>query len=457
MLRWRATEISGATGAQNQDESKQLTPTIHRARESFIKSRRLRNDHRFIQACAFAMNFSHAEAQKAIQWANDCRLSWLKGGSEEAWLALQDANRLDFIQDLLEDVIRGAAGQINSGRPLTMGVSSGYDSRTILCFLRRIGIIPDTYTFGQIGNLDFDYVSLLSRQESLETRIFDTSELEWNLEALDSHACHSQDFPVSPRVPADATLDAAAPCRLEIHGHLGDSLTGIQQNLDDTWEMALRLFCNLSNRFKLQFLFTPDELADFLPARPFVDSTSLAYSRQLDIGYLEHQSMRPLGSPSADYILPFEDPKWVGFWLNRSPAETAGQSLWLRFLQSLGASEFAEFRGTRIRTRSAARTRMAEFLYGTENTKGKIDLSSADKVLVSSGGLHFCLFACHSNNAHFRKMVDRSIERLRRRGIFQHAFIDGVTRNFAARVPNSDSMLNGLISIDVMAEAQRFD
>ncbi len=100
---------------------------------------------------------------------------------------------------------------------------------------------------------------------------------------------------------------------------------------------------------------------------------------------------------------------------------------------------------------------MAELLYGTESAKGKIDLSSADKVLDSSGTRHFCLFACHSNNAHFRKIVERSMKRLRRRGIFQHAFIDGVTRNFAARVPNSDSMLNGLISIDVMAEAQRFD
>ena len=366
-------------------------------------------------------------------------------------------DKLQFIRNLFEEIIRNVAKRIDPQRPLMMGLSSGYDSRAILSFLRRLGITPDTFTFGQVGNLDFDFVTLLSTREALDTRLFDTSTIEWKLEVLDHNVTRTRDFPISPRVPVGAILDTIAPRRLEINGHLGDSLTSIRQDLDKSWDKALRVFCKISNRFSFQGLFPYDEITAYLPREPLVDSTSLSYARQLDLGYLEHQRMCPLDSPTVNYVIPCREPRWVGFWLNRTPPETTGQALWLRFLRSLGAREFLEFDNGKGRTRAAALTDTARLLYGTSNTRGQIDLSHVEKVLPSSATIHFCTFACYANNFHFRRMVDSSIERLRRREIFRKEFVDEVIRRFNSRMPNTDNMLNGLVTIDVMAEAQLFD
>ena len=423
----------------------------------FIESRKLRSDRRFMQTCLFGMQFSHSKARAEVEWSNNCRIDWIKSGDEDSWLGLDENDKLEFIRNLFEKVIRSVAKQIDPKRPLMMGVSSGYDFRAILSFLRRLGITPDTFTFGQVGNLDFDFVTLLSTRETLDTRLFDTSTIEWKLEVFDHNVPHTQDFPISPRVPVGAILDGIAPRRLELNGHLGDSLTSIRQDLDESWDKALRVFCKISNRFSFQGLFPYDEITAFLPREPLVDSTLLSYARQLDLGYLEHQRMCPLDSPTVDYIFPCKEPRWVGFWLNRTPAETAGQALWLRFLRSLGAREFLEFNNGHGRTRTAALTDMAGLLYGTRKVRGKIDLCQVEKVLPSSATIHFCTFACYANNFHFRRMVDSSIERLRRRKIFRKEFVDEVIRGFNSRMPNTDNMLNGLVAIDVMAEAQLFD
>jgi hypothetical protein len=243
---------------------------------------------------------------------------------------------------------------------------------------------------------------------------------------------------------------------LEVNGHLGDSLTGIRQN-EDSWEKSLQIFCKISNRFNFQRLLPADEIAAFLPKEPLIDSASLSYARQLDLGYLEYQRMRPLDGPHVTHLFPFRDPKWAGFWLNRTPAETSGQSLWLRFLKSLHAKEFMELKDGFGRTRAGVLTKMAAFLYGTSHSEGKIDLKQAGKVLPSNRSIHFCLFACHANNPHFRRTVDQSLARLKRRELFQPAFIDAVFRHFASREINSDNMLNGLVALDVMTEAGRFD
>jgi tetratricopeptide (TPR) repeat protein len=453
LLRERSlvTTVSKASGARQEPER-----TFGRRLDSFIKSPKLRKDTRFIQACAFGMNFSHAKADKEIQWANRCRLSWLGAGREDTWLSLDEAGKVNFIRSLLEEITTKLVTKFGD-RPLTMGISAGYDSRSILHFLRRIGVTPQTFTFGQVGDQDFDFVSLLSRRESLDTLVFDTSELEWRLEDLDHHASYTRDFPLSPRVLVGAFLDNSVGRRLEVNGHLGDALTGISQNLHQTWNEALRVFCKISDRFHFQQMFPSDELADHLPRRPFVDCEVLSYSHQLDLGYLEHQRMCPLNGPNVEYVFPFRDPQWVGFWLNRTPAETLGQRLWFLFLHSLNANEFIELNEGQCTTRPAALRQMTRHLYGSEEADEKINLSTVKKALPSQGTIHFCLFACHANNNYFRTMVEHSVARLRRRGIFDAAFIDSVVRHFSAREPNSDKMLNGLVSIDVMAEGGFFD
>ena len=457
-----AHELATVVVAQQRlpdDMAHWAAPKVASARtaESFIKSQQYRNNPKFVQASAYAMNFTLADAEKELRWANECRLSWLEHGEEKTWLALREEEQPYFIEELLLDIMRGVVGRLDKTRPLLMGVSSGYDSRTLLSFLRRLGVTPETFTFGQVGNLDFDYMSMLSDKESLNTRLFDTSEIAWSLDVLDRCADQTQDYPLSPRVPVNAILDGDRPHRLEVNGHLGDSLTGIRQDMDDSWEKALGIFKTISNRFNFQSLFRTEELDASLPKEPLVDRSAMAYARQLDMGFLEYQRMRPLDGANVNYIFPFREPRWVGFWLNRAPSETLGQSLWIRFLHNLRAREFLELRDGSGRTRSTLLSKISKCLYGTPTAKGRIDLASAGKALPSSRSIHFCLFACYANNPHFRKMVEESLGRLKKREIFDRTFVDGVFRHFNARDPNSDNMLNGLIALDVLAETGRFE
>ena len=449
---WRERSLvnQAATPHQTSRGSPQRCQPSSRV-DSVIRPK-LRTNRRFVQACAFGMHFSHAEAQQELEWANECRASWVNSGEEE-WCGLGEEGRSDFIKRLLEEVIANVVASLEQ-RPLTMGVSAGYDSRILLHFFRRGGVTPEVFTFGQVGDQDFDFVSLLNERQRLGVRVFDTSEIEWRLEVLDQYASYTRDFPLSPRVPVGAILDQCAPGRYELNGHLGDSLTGIQQSLHQTWDEALRVFCKISNRFNFQQLFPSEQLIALLPKEPLIDS--LSFPHQLDLGYLECQRMRPVDGPNVKYILPFRDPRWVGFWLNRLPEETYGQSLWLRFLHSLGAEEFIELNGTRCATRKAALRQTTRFLYASK-TEQKIDLTTINKAVPSEGTMHFCVFACHANNPHFRRMVDDSVKRLKGRDIFENAFIDDIVCRFISREPGTDRMLNGLVSLDVMAEAGIFD
>lgn len=437
----------------------QSTPSyVLGSEDSFIKSNKLRRNDQFIQTCAFGMQFSHDAAQKEVQWLNDCRLSWIEGGGEDAWLVLNEHDQLEFIETLLEEVIQNVVERIDTRRPLTMGVSSGYDSRTILCFLRRAGITPQTFTFGQVGNLDFDFMSILSKDEALETHLFDTSKIEWNLDVLDQHAPFTQDFPLSPRTPVGAMMDEIAPDRYEVSGWFGALTNGPPKHLlEATWDERVEGICISSDRFNFQSLLPKDQILSFLPQKPFFDRKQISYYEQLGLGYFESQRLRPVDGIRVEFIFPFREPKWVGFWLNRTLEETVGQTVWLRFLHSLGASEYRELENTSGRTRSESRQDMTRFLYGTGDSKALIDLTAIKKVLPTQRSTHFCMFACFANNIHFRRMVDKSVGRLKRREIFQEVFIDKVTRRFEAQESNADKMLNGLIAIDVMSEAEMFD
>jgi hypothetical protein len=253
-------------------------------------------------------------------------------------------------------------------------------------------------------------------------------------------------------------MNKLAPGRIEIHGNFGDSLTSgpPPSTLDHTWQEALPVFCRKSNFFAMQSLFPPRQIASYLPPEPLIDSSRLSYAKQLDIGYLDGQRMRPLASGSVEYLTPFRSPQWVGFWLNRTAEELQNRSLWISFLCSLNAAEFPELNRSRVGDHVQAKEAMASFLYGEDNTKGVIDLSRSTKVLPSGRNMHFCVFACYANNASFRHMVDASIKRLKRRGIFDVGFVDDVVKHFESKAFNADRMVNGLVSLDVMAETGLF-
>ena len=224
-----------------------------------------------------------------------------------------------------------------------------------------------------------------------------------------------------------------------------------------SWQEALQVFCVKSNFFAMQRLFPRAQIDAFLPPEPLVDPANLPYAKQLDIGYLDGQRMRPLNGPLVQYLTPYRHSRWVGFWLNRTANELQGRSLWIDFLCGSRHLQFPELAARDVTNVDMAKKRLEIFLYGRGDIKGIIDLSKSRKTLPRGKNLHFCLFACYANNVSFRNLVGGSIARMRRRGIFDGRFVDDVLRHFEARSFNADRMVNGLVSLDLMAEAGLFD
>lgn len=456
MAAWETGETPG-TQARGDRITPFQTPAASDC--AFIKSAEWRTNPRFIQTLAFGAEFSIETARQTIEWADECRRAWLEGPGEQLWQRLDEAGKPAFIRDLIDRIVKDLLGAIDPDLPVTMGLSGGMDSRGILSSLRRIGASPQTFTFGQIGYSDYDFVSVPKERASLDTILFDTSEMDWKLDEVEAFAPYTQSFPVSPRVPIDSFFNRSMPRRFEINGWLGDALTKSppEEDMNCTWPDSLPVFNRINNRYQLQCFLPMEEVAAALPQSPLFDPDRIHPIDQLSIGLTEYQRIRPVDRPNVTHVFPFAAREWVGFWLNRTPAERSGQALWLRFLQATGKSEFFEMQGLSNLSRSNLRSVMESLLYGNGNNNGHVNLAAAEKTLPARHHTHFCAHTCYKNNQSFQRLFDFLISRLRKRGIFEPAFIDDIIRHFFARGPNVDRMVDGLLSIDVMLETGWFD
>ena len=198
---------------------------VRRTRSSFITSTKFNSNDRFVQACAFGgMQLCHSKARDAIRWADDCRRSWLEVEEmhELSWTRRDQDEKREFIGHLLSDVFQSSLEGVEHHRRLTLGLSSGFDSRTLLHALRGNTGSVEIFTFGQIGNCDFDFVTHLAKEQSLNVRLFDTSDLDWNIRLLDELIHHTHNYPLSPVMMATVLMNEIAPRRIELHGNFGD-------------------------------------------------------------------------------------------------------------------------------------------------------------------------------------------------------------------------------------------
>jgi hypothetical protein len=355
---------------------------------------------------------------------------------------------------LFENVVLDSLKDVGGGT-LTMGLSAGHDSRTILHYLRRSKINVCTFTFGQVGNADFDLVQALSDRLQLDHVMVDTSETEWRLEWFDEVTPCIQDLPVSPRVVAGQLMDQRYPGRIEVHGFGGDPLTDRPPpaKTPSDWAGAVTAFLAKNDTFALQGLM-PDSGRSLLPSTPFVAESALSYDLQLNLGYRQAQRIRPMRVAESRYRFPFEDPRWSGFWLNRSAPELAGQTLFIGLLRYLRSSVYFDLEACRGDTRDEVRRNRLAMLYGTKDAP--LPVGDSTKVLPRHRTAHFCLFACYRNNPSFAAMVDQALKRLRSRGVFDPSFIDGVEQRFRNGERGADKQLNGLMTTDIAIEAGRF-
>jgi hypothetical protein len=433
------------------------TPRVRDA--GIIKSRKFRHNIRFLQTCAFSMPFSVDEAADVIHKIDDYREIWAKDPREGRWLGSDKAGHLVQLREHLDHVVKTALQGRSEDRLLTMGLSSGFDSRAILGSLRRLGLKPLTFTFGQIGSSDFDLVKILSEREKLETSFFDTSEMEWSLAELEAFAHYAPSFVLTPRAAINRSLNQVSELRDEINGWLGDALTnGVPKEvLELSWKDCLPVFCRISNRFSLQCFLPEEEVLASLPQEPLIDVSRISTVDQLAIGFGEWQRFRPIDRPNVKHILPFAQPEWIGFWLNRTPEERLEQSLWINLHLSNDGGEFFELQGHPSLTKDEAVELKGRYLYGDGASPGAVDLSQTQKMLPAKHSTHFCAYTCYSNNPAFRNVVETSLARLRKRGIFANDFIDAVVRHFHARSPFVDRMLEGLLNVDIKLEIGFFD
>lgn len=427
------------------------------ARETFLANAPLRDDERFLQLLAFGMTFSHARAKQSLQCFIDCREEWRRSGSDPAWDTLQDEEKDEFILRLLSDIVLDSIRRAAPGRPLTMGLAGGFDSRAILYVLRKAGVPVRTYTWGQIGHFDFDLVRLLAARLQLDTVFMDTSSMEWSLRWFDEAAPKTQDIATWARVLATREMDALVPGRMEVHGYLGAAISGarLPSPLSSQWSAAVRRFCTQNDAYGFQRLL-PFDAAEFLPSQPLLDPDDFHLDSQLDLGYRLPQRIRPVPDPvTASPVLPLEHRRWVGFWLNRGLQDLSGQSRLLRVLRKI-TEEFFELALCSATTRNAIQKERRDVLYGSADRPKLVDLTNPGKVLPRNPGKPFCFLACYRNNESFRRMIGQSIARLRAREVFPKSFVDRVLQRFERGEETADKMLRGLVVVDLVLETERF-
>lgn len=161
----------------------------------------LRNDRRtratrFLQFLCLAMTPDHTQAKEAVTWAETCLRDWRRHEAEQDWPALDATGKSRFILSLIEKVIDDLAPHDDA--PWHLGFSSGLDSRLLHHVLRRKGVAFQPYTYGQPGNLDFDFSKLAEVHLGMTTLFFDTTTLDWSTERVDRMTAQVRDRPTSP-------------------------------------------------------------------------------------------------------------------------------------------------------------------------------------------------------------------------------------------------------------------
>ena len=423
-----------------------MSPSVRREpTPDFLRSRRRARDPRFLQLLTFGMLLDPAAFTRAVDWAEACRSTW----------GTQDLTH-DELSWLLKQVV-GDAIQRCGPRPVTLGLSAGYDSRPMLWALWELGLQPQTYTFGQVGNLDFDLVKLLADRLALETEFIDSNTADWPLEQFDWYAQSAQDLPISPRVLAERHLDDLVPGRIDVHGYLNDALTGGTRPRGpvDSHQLAITEFVNKNDFFGFQQLMPEGLVERLLPSELVDPDRPLSSYQQLDIGYRQAQRIRPVTAGSHTFAFPFEDPRWVGYWLTRPEPEIAGQRSWLRFVRHLGGALLFDLEPFEALPRKDLRRRRLGLVYGGQGQTGLVDVTSSQRILPANPTQHFDLRACYRNNHSFQDLVGSSIRRLRGRRIFVTSFIDDVMSRFREGEDEAAKMMNGLLTADIAIEAGR--
>jgi hypothetical protein len=306
--------------------------------------------------------------------------------------------------------------------------------------------------------MDYDVVHGIDARLGLNTLIVDTATLPWSLDQFDEATRWVNDLPISPRVPAAYLMDALHPGRDELHGYLNGVLTGGGRpatRVVRTWQDAVEEITARFNPFALQEAMPLGLPQSLFPRRPIVDPAKVSIPRQLaHVRMLERT--RPSPGPGHRYLLPFEDPRWLGMWLAMPASALTKQHKWIRILHGLDSNLFFDIalfpeehrRGTLRRLR-------IEHFYGRPGHRGVVDLDGSKLAIPENPTMHLSVIATYRNNPSFRRMVHDCWRRILGRGIFDRSFVNSAFLRFTHGESRGASQAMGLMSSDMAIEAGR--
>lgn len=256
--------------------------------------------------------------------------------------------------DLLCQIIEDAT--VKQGHSeVALPLSGGEDSRGLLGAALRV--LPTTsircITFGSEANQDVVVATEICARLGLDHQIIDTNTIQWDLDRLTSSALHRWDrWKSLPEIDGLACYDAVAAaadgCTV-LSGYFGDAVSGYnlarEEDARTDTEAAARAFlawnrmCPLGDEFASGAERAPNGRTTghdrlFTTFREFVDShgdllaswRGLTPFDVLNFGFRQGGRIRSIASGAyAECINPFEDPRWVAYWMSAEVSERVGQ------------------------------------------------------------------------------------------------------------------------------------
>ncbi len=271
-----------------------------------------------------------------IRWA-ERYLRDIFGGMDDA----RNSDPADLLVEILEESLRGS-------RAVVVPLSGGLDSRGVLGAAMRL-LPPKAITcltIAQPDDLEWHVASAICRQIGLDHERIDPNDFVWELDELVEIA---KEYGPSGGLPTiDILFIYTQLARrmgsrsLVLSGYFGDAISGKHLHATcgtDEPERSARRFIN--NNTAARNGYRIERLRRMLVR--FIESNecwlgqfcSLTGYDLLDFGFRQAQRVRlSVTGPYPNCIRPYEDPRWVRFWLRRSLADRLNQRLYWQALLS---------------------------------------------------------------------------------------------------------------------------
>ncbi len=398
----------------------------------------------FLKFVAFGFKFDHEIARKEVT-----NFASIKNTNKESNELSSPEQHVDYLSEVISSSIEKIIPEHEEN---WLGLSSGFDSRYLLHHLRKKGKTFSSFTFGQPGYADYDLSGILSEKFSLNTRLIDLGTLEWNLQLYEEIMPLTLDWPVHPRVISINQLAHASKSKTInlIHGYLNGELI-TTHNFSD-WEDAVVGFINSNDQYQWQFEFNQRWLREQLPNKALLEHDELPYYDQLSLAYRQAQRIKPSNYKNINFLTPFDDESWIGYWLNRSTNERNHYRLWLNLISLMEYEDFFDLNSLIEKNIEPNKENQMRILYGQRGL-----VSSEPSTRPLSPYAQICYYAVYQSNPSFKLFIDKSLRRLREKNIFRPRAIDNIYSRFLDGQFKAEKMIRGLVTTDIALESGLFN